>query len=457
MPLITPSTTPAPNPGRDTALDNLRVVAMLLGLVTHGALPFIATGILQFPIRDATRHPGADAAYIAVHDFRMQLFFLLAGFAAASLAARRGVGAVVRNRLVRVAVPLAVAVVVVCPLMHVLVAHHTTARDVTWNPVVAGGWVGPNFHLWFLYYLLLCTAPLVALLAVRDRVPAGAVAAFDRAARRFIASPWRVPVLAAAVVPLLWGMPSWLIETPYGWVPHLDVLAYYLGFFAAGAVLARHADLLPAVGNRWFAQLAAANVVVLPAMLGLTVYGVRAEDENPPAWIAAWKAAGILLGGLYTWLMIGGLIGLFRRHFTTSHGAWKYLAGASYWCYLAGFPVQVALQISLAPYHYPIVAEFVVVNVLTFAVLLATYELGVRRTWVGVVLNGKKAVAPAVVVATRVVSPGRAELPAPPRVVPAASPRVAAGVSWQRPAGRPHPAHVSGSSTCHAPLPPSPS
>ena len=113
---------------RIIALDNLRVVAMLLGLVTHGVLPYAATGVAQFPIRDCTRHPAADAAYFAVHDFRMQLFFLLAGFAGTALATRRGVGELRRNRLSRVALPLILAVLLICPLMHLLFAHHTTSR-----------------------------------------------------------------------------------------------------------------------------------------------------------------------------------------------------------------------------------------------------------------------------------------------------------------------------------------
>ncbi len=378
-----------PTPGRDSALDNLRVAAMLLGLVTHGALPFTATGLVPFPVRDATRHPAADAAYFAVHDFRMQLFFLLAGFAAASLAARRGVGALVRNRLTRVAAPLAVAVAVVCPVMHLLLAWYTAARGSVWEPTAAGGWVGPNFHLWFLYYLLLCTAPLVGLLALRGRLARRVVRAGDRATRWVLGSPWRVPLLAAAAVPPLWEMPAWWIETPAGWVPDTDVFVYYLGFFVAGAALARHPDLLPVVGRYWPAQLAVANLLVLPLMLQLTVSGVWAADD-PPAWFVGWKAAAIFLGGAYTWLMIGGLVGLFRQHFPTSQGAWRYLAGASYWCYLVGFPVQVALQGYLAPHRYPILAEFVAVNALTFGVLLVSYELCVRRTWIGLLLNGSR-------------------------------------------------------------------
>jgi hypothetical protein len=384
------STPPIP-PARNVALDNLRVAAMLLGLVTHGVLPFTATGLAPFPIRDVTRHPAADAVYFAVHDFRMQLFFLLAGFAAASLAAKKGVGAVVRNRLARVALPLGLAVVLICPGMHLLFARHTAARGVAWNPADAGGWVGPNFHLWFLYYLLLCCVPLVAVLAVRHRLPRRAVRVFDRAARRLVASPWKLPLLAIAGVPVLWGMRSWWIDTPHGWVPDAAVLAYYLGFFAAGTVLARHRDLLPCIGRHWPGQLLAANLLVLPAMLKLTVSGNWAEESGaPPAGFAAWKAAAIFLGGLYTWLTIGGLIGLFQRHFAAAGGPWKYLVEASYWCYLAGFPVQAALQVCFAPHAIPIPVEFLLVNALTFAVLLVSYEYAVRRTWVGAMLNGRR-------------------------------------------------------------------
>ena len=49
---------PTTQSARNVALDNLRVVAMLLGLVTHGVLPFKATGVGSYPIHDfATDRP----------------------------------------------------------------------------------------------------------------------------------------------------------------------------------------------------------------------------------------------------------------------------------------------------------------------------------------------------------------------------------------------------------------
>lgn len=388
-------------PNRVPVLDNLRAAAMLLGLVVHGVQPYLATGVARFPIRDVSTHVAADACYFAVHDFRMQLFFLLAGFAAAALADRRGAAGLVRNRVLRVAVPLLLAAALVGPAMHLLFARHTATRNFRWNPDECGGWVGPNFHLWFLYYLLLCCAPLVLLLLARRRVPARLVRAADAGVRRFVGWRWNVAVLAAAGVPVLWDMQSWWVDCPSGWTPDPDVLVYYTGFFLAGSLLYRHRDLLPAVGRRWPLRLAVANLLVLPVMLKTTISGNYAEDAaggDSPAWLYAWKAAAIFAGGLYTWLTIGGLLGLFQRYFAGGGRAWRYLADASYWCYLAGFPVQTALQVWLAPREFPILAEFALVNAMTFALLLSTYELFVRHTWLGLLLNGKRSAEPAPVV-----------------------------------------------------------
>jgi hypothetical protein len=120
----------------------------------------------------------------------------------------------------------------------------------------------------------------------------------------------------------------------------------------------------------------------------------------------------MFLGGLYTWLMVEGLVGLFQRHFAGSSGAWKYLAGASYWCYLAGFPVQVALQVWLAEYRMPILVKFLAVNAITFAVLLVSYELLVRHSWVGLLLNGKVPERPPVFGPEPVVVGARVRVPA---------------------------------------------
>jgi peptidoglycan/LPS O-acetylase OafA/YrhL len=450
---------PTTQSARNVALDNLRVVAMLLGLVTHGVLPFKATGIGRYPIHDCESTVLADACYFAVHDFRMQLFFVVAGFGACALATRRGVGALSRNRVLRIVVPMVLAVLVIAPVMRVLFVAHRVDQTAEkyrsdWGflsgPEVqlADGevlelsvvsqlnlpeYLGPGFHLWFLYYLALCCVPLIACFLLAPRLaPAGLVRAGDGLYRGLIGRWWAPALLAAAGAPILWAMRDWWIDTPQGWRLNKLIYLYYLGFFLFGAMLYRHRDRLAVFGRNWAVLLAIANVVVMPAMLKLTITGNRMEDTGPAsATLYAWKSAAVLLSGLYTWMMVEGLIGLFQRHFSGSREWWKYLADSSYWCYLAGFPVQVAIQVWLADTPMSIAVKFLLVNVLTFAVLLATYELGVRHTWLGLLLNGKR--------------PERTPVAAPAPVVLAARVRADAahpeptGPRWQpqeRPADR---------------------
>jgi peptidoglycan/LPS O-acetylase OafA/YrhL len=427
---------PTPQSARNVALDNLRVVAMLLGLVTHGVLPFKATGVGRYPIHDCEQTVLADACYFAVHDFRMQLFYLVAGFGACALAARRGVGALARNRLLRIVVPMALAVLVIAPVMRVLFVAHRVDETAEkygsdWGflsgPEVrlADGevrelsvaaqlnlpdYLGPTFHLWFLYYLALCCVPLIGCFLLGPRlVPAGLVRAGDALFRGLVGKWWAPALLAAAGAPILWTMRDWWIDTPQGWRPNKAIYLYYLGFFLFGALLYRHRDRLAAFGRHWAALLVVANVAVMPAMLKLTITGNRLEDAGQAsAMLVGWKAAAVLLSGLYTWMMVEGLVGMFQRHFSGNRDWWKYLADSSYWCYLAGFPVQVGLQVWLADTPMSVAVKFLLVNALTFAVLLATYELCVRHTWLGLLLNGKRpertpiAVPEPVVIAARV-------------------------------------------------------
>jgi hypothetical protein len=163
-------------------------------------------------------------------------------------------------------------------------------------------------------------------------------------------------------------------------------------------MLHRHRDLLADFGRHWPILLTVANVVVLPVMLRLTVSGNWAEDAAgaaAPVWLTTWKAVAIFAGGLYTWLMVEGLVGLFQRHFAGTGAAWRYLAGASYWCYLAGFPVQVGLQVLLADHPMPGPVKFLLVGGLTLTVLLLSYELVVRRSWLGRLLGAPRPAAAA--------------------------------------------------------------
>ncbi len=101
------------------------------------------------------------------------MFFALAGFFAALLAAQRGLRAFVGNRVARVLVPLALFAL---PLWAADELGIALARDPHWQSVVAAtrslglpGSLAFLGHLWFLYYLLVFCLALVLVVMVGRR------------------------------------------------------------------------------------------------------------------------------------------------------------------------------------------------------------------------------------------------------------------------------------------------
>ncbi|MBN9122959.1 MAG: acyltransferase family protein [Planctomycetes bacterium] len=408
-------------PDRYHALDSLRGFAMFLGIVLHAAISFMTVPPPFWPVRDRSPDPLADLMLFAIHDFRMQLFFLLAGFFGCLLYLRYGARGAAWHRVKRVAVPFVLAVVFVVPtvMAAVLYAELENARaegapagaspvrayaaelvaarpDEGSAAIVLGQLTSgraaalvPLVHLWFLYFLLffyaaaLLAAPLLARLSGTRFL-----AALDGAFRRVVAGRLRVAAPALCTLPVLLTMKLPAVDTQLSWVPERHLLLYYGGFFAFGWMLYRHRDLVPAFGRRWGACLVVANAVVLPVMLAALLGGigaVRTGGDVFPWWLGGFAAQAV-----YTWLMIVGLWGAFLRLFARRSAWARYLADASYWCYLASITPTVLFQFVVKDWPLPGLVKWVLVTVAVMAVLLASYEWCVRYTLIGAILNGRK-------------------------------------------------------------------
>jgi len=105
---------------RRSDLDALRSFAMALGIVVHASLAFHQA---PWPVHD-TRPSGPLAlVFLAIHGFRMPLFFLLSGYFTMFVYRRRGLGGLLRQRFARIAVPLVLAMATVGPLDGALQRH----------------------------------------------------------------------------------------------------------------------------------------------------------------------------------------------------------------------------------------------------------------------------------------------------------------------------------------------
>jgi peptidoglycan/LPS O-acetylase OafA/YrhL len=69
----------------------------------------------------------------------------------------------------------------------------------------------------------------------------------------------------------------------------------------------------------------------------------------------------------------------------------RYAADASYWLYLVHLPIVIALQVAVSRLDWPWPVKFAAILVVVFPLLFASYQLLVRSSFVGAVLNGRRA------------------------------------------------------------------
>lgn len=88
--------------------------------------------------------------------------------------------------------------------------------------------------------------------------------------------------------------------------------------------------------------------------------------------------------------MILACTGLFLKYFSRSSPLGQYTPDASYWLYIIHMPVVVGFQVALMPLPIPALAKVPLALALSIVVLVASYDLFVRPTWIGALLNGRR-------------------------------------------------------------------
>ena len=120
-------------------LDALRAVAMLLGIVLHGALSFVPGAGFIWGVQDIESKPWFGVLLSSIHGWRMPLFFLVSGFFTAMLWKKRGIWALLKHRSLRILLPLVIGMCTIVPLNWV-VNFYVRANGPEfnpWTPVVA--------------------------------------------------------------------------------------------------------------------------------------------------------------------------------------------------------------------------------------------------------------------------------------------------------------------------------
>lgn len=356
------------------ALDSMRAVMMLLGIYLHVVVGYSGDG--SWPYKDPHPTSALNFTLGLIHGFRMPAFFAMAGFFGALLWNGRGPAAFIHNRVKRILLPFALFWTLLFALMAWVVVGMERGPGHFMETVMSGA-LWPRLHplhLWFLEYLLLLYA-LGALAAwASSFAPRTSTVRIHAAYRWAFAQPY---------APALFALFSWLplaamhgnLKDCDGFRPELPILAAYIPPFAFGWLLYHQRDLLP----RFQRHIGTYLLLALPAFL---VYGKVSGDAHPFL-----RAAGNVL---YAWLMIFAVTGLFLKLCSHHSARWRYLSDSSYWIFILHMPVVVGLQVALMPVPLPALAKIPLVLALAVAILVITYDIAVRPTWVGALLNGRR-------------------------------------------------------------------
>lgn len=370
-------------------LDAVRGLALVAGVVLHGAMAFLP-GPQLWLVADASRSTTLSVSFFVIHMARMTVFFVLAGFFGRMVMQRDGWAAFVRQRLTRIGIPMVVA--------WPLVFGAIVAVMVATAPPGAGSGPGlavktfPLTHLWFLYVLLLLYAAVVLLRALVVTVDRrGVLRRGVDVLVRGVAAPWGPAVLALPVAWTLYSHPYWMmwfgVPTPdFGFVPNRAALTTYGLALGLGWMLQRqHVLLLPRILRHWALFLAMA--------LAATVYCLATTSHEPfvspvPFGRTKLHYAAAYAIGLWSWAF--ALVGMGLRFLGNPSPRRRYLADASYWIYLAHLPLVLTLQLAMRDWPLPWPIKFALLIGLTMALLLVSYHWLVRPTFVGALLNGRR-------------------------------------------------------------------
>ena len=377
-------------------LDALRGTALLLGVVLHASMSYFPVTIWIVP--DTDNSPVASAIFFAIHLFRMTSFFLIAGLFAHMMLNRRGTFGFIKDRLIRIAGPLATFWT---PVLAAIIA------GLVWMAAIRNGGSIPTdgpppppltletfplTHLWFLWVLLILYAAMLVLrapFAMADR-DGGWGRFVDRITGALI-GPWTPALMAAPLAIAFWLAPNWTpffgIPTPdTGLVPNPVALTAFGTAFGLGFLLDRRRDLLVRIERLWpvFTVVALGVGTAAMVMVGGPVPELApVTDPDLKAPLAAVMALAVFASTF-------AVLSLALR-FASGHSAIRrYLADASYWVYIVHLPLVMVGQILVVNETWPWFVKFGVVVGGTMAISLLTYELLVRHSFVGRWLNGRR-------------------------------------------------------------------
>jgi glucan biosynthesis protein C len=366
-------------------IDTLRVFGCYLLFLFHVGMVFNPAPFFH------VRNDESSLLFLIVCGFigiwHMPLLFLLAGWSAAASLRSRGVGAFLRERGSKLAVPLVAGCILLVPVIKYLELR--SGQDLNHRGLFVTTEVQesmrsvlpidlpraepfdesfleflPTFfteadrfswsHLWFVAYLFTFTLVLLPVLApLARRKPVS-----TRPSRIWV----YVPILPLALIQLTLRE---RFPGPYNLYNDWASVSFYVTFLVSGFALAVAPGFEERLREEW-RRVLALGLVATGVLLG----AVLRLFESTPVVLVGSAVAG--------WCFVAALIGFARERVTRSHPRMRYLAESAFPIYVLHQPVIVLLGAGVVLLPLGIAPKFVLLLAGSVVVTLALYHFGVR-------------------------------------------------------------------------------
>jgi len=352
---------------RNLSLDRARTFLTLVVLLHHAVIPYT-----YFGHTDPASWAGFDVVVLATDSFFMAMFFFLSGLFTWPGIARKAPSVFLRDRLLRLGLPFAIAAFTVIPLAYYAIAlRHDPGLSFTafwWKTITVGPW--PSGPIWFVWVLLAfdLTASLLY------RVSAHLVDPGNRVSLRGFDQPavfWLllVVVTTIAYVPALlyFGGSKWFELGPFS-VQASRILLYFAYFFIGVSVGAANFDrgILSAGGQlpkqRWLWVLA---TLIPYCLMWVMIYIKREVLGNPdpqPHWYQAIYGTFFVL---FSGSILLAILAFFLHQKSPGPNLLDRMQADAYGIFLVHYPIALWIQYALYDYGWPAIVKATIGFVLT--------------------------------------------------------------------------------------------
>ncbi|MBC9875881.1 acyltransferase [Bradyrhizobium sp. INPA01-394B] len=344
---------------RNLSLDRARTFLTLVVLLHHSVIPYT-----HFGHTDPSSWIGFDIVVLATDSFFMAMFFFLSGLFTWPGIARKAPQVFLRDRLLRLGLPFAIAAFTVIPLAYYALALRENPElsfaAFWWKTVTSGPW--PSGPIWFVWVLLAfdLTASLLY------RVSAHLVDPVNRISVRGFEQPAVFWLLLAVVtiivyVPALiyFGANRWFEFGPFS-VQASRILLYFAYFFIGASVGAANFDrgILSADGQlpkqRWL--WVGATLIPYCLMWGM-IYIKREILGNPdvlPHWYHAIYGTFLVL---FSAAILLTILAFFLHAKAPGPTLLDRMQADAYGIFLVHYPIALWIQYVLYDYSLPAIVK----------------------------------------------------------------------------------------------------